>query len=320
MKASVSITTYNHERFIAQAIESVLMQETDFDYKIIIGEDDSSDGTREIVKAYKAKFPEKIKLFLNDRKNVIYVNGKPTGIWNLSNNLKSAQGQYVALLDGDDYWTSPYKLQKQVDFLDEHSECAICFHGVQALYQDGRQKPISPNHPEISTLEDILKGNFIAKSSVMFRNGLFGDFPDWYYTMPMGDWPLHILNAQHGDIGYINQVMAVYRIHSGSIRSLKDIEYKLQTNAATLETLRPHLDSQHVRALDDNIARWHLKIVRALLRKKDYRGARSHVSDLLSRQHISKKSLAKATFWILGRDLKAIKRRVRLTEEQSVNF
>jgi len=79
VKVSVSITAYNHEKFIAQAIESVLMQETDFDYEIIIGEDDSTDRTREIVKAYYEKYPEKIRLFLNDRKNVIYVDGRATG-------------------------------------------------------------------------------------------------------------------------------------------------------------------------------------------------------------------------------------------------
>jgi glycosyltransferase involved in cell wall biosynthesis len=101
---SVNIVTYNHEPYIAQAIEGALMQKTNFPYEVLIGEDDSSDGTREICKEYAAKHPDKIRLFLNDRKNVIYINGQPTGRWNFINLLKNTKGKYVAFCEGDDYW------------------------------------------------------------------------------------------------------------------------------------------------------------------------------------------------------------------------
>ncbi len=219
MKLSVCITTYNHEKYIAQAIESVLMQRTNFDYEIIIGEDDSADNTRQIVKEYKSRYPDKIRLFLNDRKNVIYINGHPTGRWNFINNLKHAQGKYIALLEGDDYWTDPYKLQKQVDFLDSHPNFAICFHWAGWLVEaTGDIRSWNYGPPEMKsfyTVDDLLEhSNFIPTCSTVFRNNVPKEFPDWYYNIEVGDLPLHIMNAQHGKIGFIDEKMAVRRWHS----------------------------------------------------------------------------------------------------------
>lgn len=263
MKVSICVTTYNHEKYIAQAIESVLMQKNDFDYELIIGEDDSEDNTRNIVKKYKERHPEKIKLFLNDRKKVIYINGRPTGRWNFINNLKNARGEYIALLEGDDYWTSPYKLQRQVDYLDSHPKCSMCFHDVEGVYEDESHEPEVVSlkiKKEIYTLEDIIKGNFIHTCSVMFRNGLFGDFPDWFYLTPMGDWPLHILNAQHGDIGYMDEVMGAYRIHGGGIWTTKDYIYRSKACIEVYKIINAHLDFRYSKILKSRIRYLNIKI------------------------------------------------------------
>ncbi|MCD4674136.1 MAG: glycosyltransferase, partial [Anaerolineaceae bacterium] len=127
---SVNIVTYNHEPYIAQAIEGALMQKTNFPYEVLIGEDDSSDGTREICKEYAAKYPDKIRLFLNDRRNVIYVNEQPTGRWNFINLLKNSKGKYISFCEGDDYWHHPKKLQMQVDYLETHPECGLVHSDV----------------------------------------------------------------------------------------------------------------------------------------------------------------------------------------------
>jgi glycosyltransferase involved in cell wall biosynthesis len=228
MKVSVLVMTYNHVRFIAQALESVLMQHTNFAYEVIISEDCSTDGTREIVLEFHKQYPERIRLVLSEqniRTNAVVVRG-----------LYAAKGQYVALLDGDDYWTSADKLQKQADFLDAHPECAVCFHNATVMHEDGSRAPWNwtpADHPVISTLEDIWLGNFIATCSTMFRRGLFGEVPSWYEALfPITDWPLHILNAEHGHIGYVNEVMGVYRYHRGGLYSSFSEERKLA------ETLR----------------------------------------------------------------------------------
>ncbi len=214
MKVSVAMITYNHEKFIAQAIESVLIQEVDFDYEIVIGEDCSLDKTGEIVRIYQQRHPDKIRVLARE---------KNLGMqYNFVDTLQSCTGQYVGLLEGDDYWTSPHKLQKQVDFLDENSDFAICFHNAVSVWENGERPStlLCPDdQKEVSNLDDIICGNFIPALTAMFRNNLFGEFPDWFYTLKFGDWPLHILNAQYGKIGYINEKMGVYRIHEGGAAS-----------------------------------------------------------------------------------------------------
>lgn len=289
-KVSVSITTYNHEKYIAQAIDSVLMQKTDFDYEIIIGEDDSSDQTRAIVQAYQQKYPDKIRLFLNSRANVIYINGKPTGRWNFVNNLKHAQGQYVALLEGDDYWTSPYKLQTQVDLLDARPDCALCAHPVLRFSENGTQKSKISGPPVIKeayTLADLLERNFIPTCSVMFRNHLFDDFPDWYYTTPMGDWPLHILNTRHGDIGFINKPLAAHRMHDGGLWSTQNVANRQKTKVAFLKLIREYLGPEYYQTIDNSLARWHLIVLRALLQEKKYQEIGSTIMDLMKERNLS---------------------------------
>jgi glycosyltransferase involved in cell wall biosynthesis len=212
MKVTVLVVTYNHENFIGHAIESVLMQATDFDYEVVIIEDCSTDHTRDIVIDFQKKHINKIRLVLTE-KNKNYIRAA-------KQEFLHARGRYIALLDGDDYWTSPCKLQKQADFLDVHQECAICFHNTTIVYNDNSKKPSNSNPPDqkrISTLEDLLAGNFIPTCSVMFRSGLFESFPGWFDTVWSLDWPLHILNAQHGTIGYIDEVMGAYRQHGGGM-------------------------------------------------------------------------------------------------------
>ena len=230
MKVSVAITTYNHEDYIAQALDSVLMQKNHFDYEIIVGEDDSDDKTRSIVKEYKRRYPDKIKLFLNDRKNVIFINGRPTGRWNFSNNLKNAKGRYIALLEGDDYWTDPLKLQQQVDFLDNNPDFSICFHNMRVIYEDCRRGSVvtNVNQKEITTIKDLAQKNYIYTASCMLRNGILEDLPEWWYKVLVGDWPLYLLYAQLGKIKRINQVMGVYRIHKGGIWGSRDRNDQIQ--------------------------------------------------------------------------------------------
>jgi len=248
-KVSVLMITYNHERFIAQAIASALMQQTDFDYEIVIGEDCSTDRTREIVKAFQRQYPERIRLLLPVQN--LGVNE------NLAQTLRACRGQYVAILEGDDYWISCHKLQKQADFLDAHPECTSCFHPVIWFDDDEKRTPwVRPgkNQRKISTIKDLMYANPSHTSSVMFRCRLFGEFPDWFYTITLADWAINVLNTQHGWMGYIDEIMSKYRIHSGGIWSLKQGIWVHQERIKVIEAINAHLQYQYNHILSTRTA------------------------------------------------------------------
>jgi glycosyltransferase involved in cell wall biosynthesis len=271
---SIVMIAYDMERFIRQAIDSVLAQRVDFDYELVIGEDRSTDRTREIILEYAARWPDRIRPILRDVNLGMNRNFVET--------LRQARGRFVALLDSDDYWTSPDKLQRQMDFLRSHPECSICFHNTLVVYEDG-SVPTHPFHvarPEhlisrrvpkpISTLADLAAGNFIQTGSVMFRAGLYDALPDWYLEMPTFDWPLHVLNAEHGSIGYIDELLGAYRVHPAGFwsmqmaryRQLSDIEsmihgYQLidrYTRRRYHDTIREQLRPLHRRGADAQLA------------------------------------------------------------------
>ncbi len=260
IKVSVCLQTYNHAPYIARALDSVLMQETDFDYEIILGEDESSDGTREICIDYARRYPDRIRLFLRSREDVIYLGGRPTGRYNFIQNLNAARGQYVALLDGDDYWTDPRKLQKQADLLDAHPDYALCFHAVDEVDAQGQRirtvRP--PGRKPVYRLRDVMRHNSIAALSVMFRNRPeHHPLPDWFRETRYADWPLHILNAAYGDIGYIDEVMGVYQRHAGGVTQhiYDDVAAPNLRHVDTLLLLRRHLsDRIEPRRFDEAIS------------------------------------------------------------------
>jgi glycosyltransferase involved in cell wall biosynthesis len=225
---SVCIITYQHVNYIKECLDGVLMQETLFPFEIIIGEDESTDGTREVCQKYAEKYPGKIFLFLRSRKDVIYVNGSPNGRYNFIECIKSAKGKYIAICEGDDYWTDPYKLQKQVDFLETHHKYVGCFHNTEERFEDDDNKASFlycsfPSARDISFI-DLSDVNLIPTCSVMFRNRLFGEFPNWYSKLSMGDWPLHLLNAQFGNFWYMPKVMGVHRLHEKGIWMMQDAD------------------------------------------------------------------------------------------------
>jgi glycosyltransferase involved in cell wall biosynthesis len=269
MKVSICITTYNHRPFIAQSLDGVLSQKVDFDYEILLGEDDSSDGTRQIAIEYAARHPDRIRLFLHDRKDVIYIDGRPTGRRNFVNNIEQARGDYIALLDGDDYWTDLRKLQKQVDFLDRHPQTAICFHAAQGmnLKDPGKDYVLRPpGRQAFYTLRDLLRENMVPSCAAMFRRDLFGAFPDWFFKTSTGDWPLHILNALHGNLGYLDEVMAVYRIHPGGVWMGWPLAKRLQGVVKSCREVAGHLPVSERKILDRTAFNYSLQLSEELLK------------------------------------------------------
>jgi glycosyltransferase involved in cell wall biosynthesis len=203
----IFMITYNHENFIAHAIESVLMQKTTFNYKLMIGEDCSTDRTAEIVKQYTNDYPNKITSFINKKNLGIKKNAEQV--------FKACTAKYLALFEGDDYWTDPLKLQKQVDLLEANSDYSLSFHNALILWDDKSKPPkyfCSKDQKETSNIDDVIEKWFIPSISMVFRKDLIFPLPEWYSEVYNGDWALHMLLADKGKIGYIDEVMGVYRM------------------------------------------------------------------------------------------------------------
>lgn len=209
-KVSIVSICYNQENFIEETLKGFLIQKTKFDVEIIIGDDCSTDNTPKILKDFKKNHPElNIQLVLR-KKNV----GAPVNALDV---ISRAQGKYIAICEGDDFWTDLTKLQRQVDFLDKHPDYTMCFHPVRVFFEGGKEK--DSIHPEVAagsrfTLSELLDRNYMHTNSVLFRNRDFSAIPG--NTMPL-DWYLNLYNAQFGKIGFINKVMSAYRRHPGGI-------------------------------------------------------------------------------------------------------
>ena len=221
IKLSICMITYNHAEFIEEAIRSVLMQSVNFPCELVIGEDNSTDET-----------PQKIKQF-RDTKNIkikTRFNSSNLGMQkNFEKTFFECQGKYIALIEGDDYWTDPQKLQKQVDFLEHNQDFSICYHKVNILRNNKIvTDDLTIEAPEVSTIRDLAKGNFMHTCSVVFRAGLFNEFPKSLFSSPVVDYFLHMLNAQFGKIKRLPDIMAVYRIHDDGIWShQRNIDLKI---------------------------------------------------------------------------------------------
>jgi len=216
---SVWMITYNQERYLAQAIESVLMQETTFPFEIVIGEDCSTDATRDLCLKYREKFPDKIRLVLHD-KNC----GLVRNFWET---LQECQGKYVAQLEGDDYWTDPQKLQKQVDLLETHPEHAFCYHFFDTV-SDAGEVLVEPklildgkDLPANLTTQSIIDAKWspVQTLTLLFRRKAFSEMPSWIYKMPIFDWPLHFYLSRSGTGVLLNRNMACYRSHATGVWS-----------------------------------------------------------------------------------------------------
>lgn len=210
---SISCITYNHEKYIREALDSFLMQKTNFKYEILIHDDASTDGTQDIIKEYERKYPDIIKPILQTEnqfskgvKRIMYIY-----------NDSRAKGKYIALCEGDDYWTDPNKLQKQVDYMESHSDCSMCFHAGE-IYDNKLKKVTNVQRAYdkncIASNEDLIVkgGGFIITSSMFYRRSLLENAPDFFLNAHVGDYAMQLLFMSKGNVYYMDLPMSVYRI------------------------------------------------------------------------------------------------------------
>ena len=238
--------TYNQEAYIKQAIEGVLMQKTNFNYQLVIGEDCSTDNTRQICEDYQEKYLSKIKLLPSLDKNMGL-------IANYMRTIKSCDGEYIAICDGDDYWIDDCKLQKQVDFLENHPDYSIVGTNYMKLYKDNRLvEDIKDRKKTYYEFDDLVFKNLIPSVTVLFKNIPQKDpLPNWILNFPYGDWPTYLWVLKNsGKIHFLEDVTAVYRMEIG-------VSAKIRKKISDIEKVNLNI-LEHI-ASDGNFS--HKKIV-----------------------------------------------------------
>ena len=213
-KVSVAIITYNHVRFIREAVESVVAQQTNFTYEIVVGEDVSNDGTREAVIELQQRYPDKVRPLLHEKNLGLNGNG------NVVATLSACRGEYVCYLEGDDFWVDTGKLQRQVEFMEANRDCVACIHDIRMLMLNGEIKNLplgyAPGVVRIG-LNEMFRDGFPHLMTMMYRRHLVPGFPDWFFKLAMGDWAFYSMLGSRGPIGYIRDWPAgMYRIHGTS--------------------------------------------------------------------------------------------------------
>ena len=220
---SISCTAYNHAQFIRQCLDGFVMQKATFHFEVLIHDDASTDGTQDIIREYEVKYPEIIKPIY--QKVNQYSKGIPIGV---TFNMPRAQGKYIALCEGDDYWTDPYKLQKQVDFLENHPDYVMCSHKWDE-FLEGKEEMTYGNptyvnqEGETYDLNDFVHGKWCCQPlTVVFKQEAL-DMQYYSQYKRAKDITLFYALLKHGKGYCFPDVMATYRIHSKGIWSGLDV-------------------------------------------------------------------------------------------------
>jgi glycosyltransferase involved in cell wall biosynthesis len=275
---SISCSTYNHENFIRDAIGGFLMQKTTFPVEILIHDDASTDHTADIVKEYEAKYPQLFHCFYQPENTYTKQNKGE-----LRKPFRSARrGKYIAICEGDDYWTDPLKLQKQVDFLEANPEHSMCFHNAQILDNE----KILKGERIFENLRDkdydgkeILTNWIVPTASVIYRNEYstairkLPKHPDYMY----GDIILFLSLAEFGKIRCINQKMSVYRIHRDGLRTKHQADKKERFIKHQL-AIQNGFGGKYRYLTNTIIARYHFELASKQSKKKNFNAAISNVT------------------------------------------
>ncbi|MBO6251461.1 MAG: glycosyltransferase [Muribaculaceae bacterium] len=215
---TVQCLVYNHEPFLRQCLDGFVMQETSFPFEVLIHDDASTDGSAAIIREYAEKYPDIIRPIFETENQHAKHDGSLRRIVHGALNPAS---KYVALCEGDDYWTDKYKLQKQVSFLESHPEYNMCCNRT-LLYSEKDKRMIAENHCYDSTrdveIKDVVRrtGLYISTCSIVYRKTMRPDFGKYRQLAPVGDYPLQILCALKGKIRYFDEPMSVYRVNNSA--------------------------------------------------------------------------------------------------------
>ena len=283
---SVCFITYNHEKYIRQALESVLMQKVDFPIEIVIGNDCSTDGTSVIVNEYLERFPALIRL------NEIESNIGMTANW--LSTISACKGKYIAMLEGDDYWTDVNKLQKQVEFLEENKHYSFVAHDLNVIEEEGVLAKDSLLHFEENcelTIEDCLtKQIFLQTATLVFRKDMLLEFPIWADKRVKSiDVLLYLMLSSQAPFYYLAEKMSVYRLHQGGISHVNWVTKQNQFELDMIfiyENFNDFSNFKFKSAIEDKMERLYLNIIHnSAIESKVYKNALFKLIKLKPKSH-----------------------------------
>ena len=244
---SICCLTYNHEKYIRKTLDGFLMQCTDFYFEIVIHDDASTDQTANIITEYAKKNPLIFKpLLQTENQRSKYKCGM-----NPRFNYPRAKGKYIALCEGDDYWTDPYKLQKQIDFLEGNEEFAMCFHDAWVIEDNKKLHQYVNKSKTVFKTEDLFERHFIPTASIVFRNNI--KLPDWYSEVQSGDRLLLFFLSLQGNLKYLDEVMSVYRLHDAGISKSHVGVKKVYDTALLLHYFNKSVNYKYTKECHDSL-------------------------------------------------------------------
>lgn len=274
---SCRVSTYCHAAYIRQCLDGILRQRAEFPFEVVIGEDDSKDGTRQICIEYAQRHPERIRLLLHRRENNILVNGRPSAKFQGNYTRRQCRGKYQASCEGDDYWTDPEKLRRQVEFLEENPGYSGCFtnysvvdEGDAELAASARGKGQEAEYDRIS----ILRKGLPQTCTVMYRKlPAVEEAALSFLQVINGDQVYAALMAQHGPIKYLDCVTAARRMGSGTFSTLPKAD-QYRRAIETFTALKGKLTkSDEQEALNERLDVLYFQLMMALTIKGDFKQA-----------------------------------------------
>lgn len=299
---SVYCMTYNHADTISETIDSILSQKTSFPFEIIIHDDASTDGTADIVRAYAEKYPDIISVILQEENQFHNCNILKTFI------NPVLKGKFVAVCEGDDYYSDPLKLQIQADYMTENSDCTMCFHAVQELMPDGKKLSYRPIKKDgLVDAELIIKrgGLFCPTVSLMFKREVVLDFPKFRDEADVYDYPMQILASTLGKVYYIDKSMGVYRFafqNSWTAQRQSVVDYKhLENEEKWLSLFNEYTDNKYCDAVNYHLAHLWFTEFRKTFEKSIKNRAKIYIDALSFKDKLMFKTLF-AAFTVLGKN------------------
>ena len=298
---SVYCMTYNHADTVSETIDSILSQKTDFPFEIIIHDDASTDGTADIVRSYAEKYPDRISAILQSENQFHNCNILKTHI------APVLKGRFVAICEGDDYFSDPLKLQIQADYMRENPDCTMCFHAVEQLMPDGQKFTYRPiKKDSLVDVRLIIRrgGLFCPTVSLMVTREIINKWPEFRDAADVYDYPMQILAATLGKAYYIDRLMGVYRFafqDSWTAKRQNIVDYKhLENEEKWLELFNEYTGNEYLDAVNYHLAHLWFTEFRKTFEKSVKDRAKPYINALKFKDKLMFKTLF-AAFTVLGK-------------------